>query len=146
MHLLIHLRYASNASVRSGSTDLNPSLLTGAYVPAPPTLCAHALFILLLGYLYYGANATENKTRLRTLASPGSMGVDGRLLGRSIESRSRRRGDLACVNPQNNLPTQSLKSLPPLPKARSSSTYPLRFEFGARLRDFRGIILRKTQL
>ena len=29
--------------------------------------------------LYYGANATENKTLLRTLAGPGGTGVDGRL-------------------------------------------------------------------
>jgi len=30
-------------------------------------------------YLYYGANATENITLLRTLAGPGGTGVDGRL-------------------------------------------------------------------
>eukprot|EP00964_Phaeocystis_antarctica_P093047 scaffold59948_cov60-Phaeocystis_antarctica.AAC.5 len=30
-------------------------------------------------YLYYGANATENITLLRTLAGPGSTGVNGRL-------------------------------------------------------------------
>ena len=44
-------------------------------------------------YLYYGANATENITLLRTLAGSGSTGVNGGL-GRSVESRSRTRGDI----------------------------------------------------
>ena len=50
------------------------------------TMCAFhsqvrvvAFVVVVVRYLYYGANATENITLLRTLAGPGSTGVNGRL-------------------------------------------------------------------
>ena len=56
--------------------------------------------------VYYGANAKENITFLRTLAGPpGGTGVDGRLRPIRLESRSRRRDDkeLLCFRASSRL-------------------------------------------
>ena len=46
-------------------------------------------------YLYYGANATENKTLLRTLADPGGTGYD-RCLHASIDARNSAKCRVGC--------------------------------------------------
>ena len=61
-------------------------------------LAARAVFCMLrecvvFWYIYYGANATENITLLRTLAGPGSTGVNGRFLLLVPLLRSKRSGE-----------------------------------------------------
>ena len=65
-------------------------------------------------YLYYGANATENITLLRTLAGPGSTGVNGRL--RPIRCLHIGPGELhvsCAVANRHDLPHVVLDAVPP---------------------------------